>query len=1849
MAQLSRRSKDNATDLISLKEATNSRDEDIRKSLKELAANITKKLLDPQLEQSSHISGAHRSPGTFLLENKAYSSPSGMPKSSSFPRVTTPSIFGESELSASTYNMEGTASIALLEKIWRDMGTKEGQDQVLAILADLKEKAKEQPAKGPDTAVLKKLEEVLNFMKEKAKEEPSYSRALVPRRDNGNRVISSATKGDSEFDPRPAPLATASRELTPKRENTKASHLKAADFINDDLQKLLKKMKDSITEGGGMTAEVKAHVRELRGEVLGMGRDIARRLEQAETRSKNSDGENPPPTRDEIAAIVEDGLGELKDQLEVLMREKRRQSSSSITSRRSIDEQEVYAAVKNALIDFPAHQGSAVQKQGSGIEREEILDAVREAWETYKPEIELQNFGLERDEILSCLKEGLQQYQPKDQNSDFGGATYDEVLDAVKEGLQNFQPPAPLESESSLTREEILICVRECLDTYDFPRPATPAPRETEMTRDDVLDAVKEGLSSQAPISKEIEFNREDLFEAVKAGIEGVATPMGGLGEKVMDKMEELIDDMRVEFKQYSVANGGDTEQVLDAMKDGLEVLRSDIESYVDRAADVTGKDEIIDTIKQSLDDLRGDFEERLAKFPSSGSHTDRDALLDAMEREFEHLRQTIATSMVRSASTSLEREDILDTIKDSLDQSGQGALRELNEKSNSATLSAIRLEFEHLRETLATTMMRNGAAADKDEVLDAVREIHDSIRAELTARNGAAVDKDEVLDAIREINDNIRAELTARNDRPESILSGTSEVLDALNDGLDGLRTDLEKLINKPLDMTVNYEILETLKDGLSSIKIDMERLHTAQSNQGGSSGMREGEVVIADENIAGTYRSSDIANLEMMITQLRIKVEALDNMPSSTEAGDGAASRQHIESLESMLKEMQSSIAESIADIAQRDKSPDESLATKEDVDALETLLRNTKAKIDDLASSDAEGIAKVNHVESLEAAVNEARDAIQDLGSDSASKKDFGVLEALLQEVRVGLEELREKGLEGVERVTRSDFEALETLCMDTKIQIDELALPDPETLPTKEEIAVLTETVRSFNDQVAEGHALSAQAFEARKTEHGGIADKIEDVKLIFEDVREELKARIDDNHNTVKDVAETLESMATSIAAADATASLDDIRQIITKEFDSARQSSDSTKDYHESNHLLLLEKHDEQKSAIITELNARLDARFDDIMTKYDDAQLAAKDKERVVESKEAEQTAALNATKTIAEDLRLLIDTLGSTMTDSCERMGEDSKTVYSRVEQLGAKLDQLIAGDGRAEHQATRAEISKTLASVEGIQAHASEYDPKILDAVHNILSIVGQHYEQAKLSSEEIKMSVEAIPGAIPLPAIAAPSPEPELLKEAPVEKYDDSDVHMKLDQLITHAADAAKAAAEMDVLEQIRDQLAGTSEKLSDFVMAQQIITNENNEQRIKEAEDAAVALEKRNAQKALVEVDIVRLSDEKQILQDEVQDLRREKQELLGLKSRVQADLSSLEMALQIRREELQIMEARADTLERRILDGILDHSRSLLTTSRPPSSLREMNLKRVTSTSSNNTAATRRTSAVTTLPSTTPSAVSSGIGMALKRRQPPKTLAVDSRSPKTDRRILSLSTLGGNKGTSTDRAMVLANPSMVGGSKVKTAAANTGPLQRSHSVKSNFPSRKSSWGGTKTIGMYADEAVDESEDKENSILDEVDEEDAEGSEATTERRTSYTGTDRRTSYSGTYTGTGSYGEGSIISSINGDKRDSYAASTVGTIGTRDFAFTEDGHSEGDLDAGCENEEEREMETSNDAEQQSKWQGLQGEKGEVNNSSEVVLYGQNSDSGIGTDIPTAQLESRASGSDYFRGD
>ncbi|MCJ1353270.1 MAG: hypothetical protein MMC33_003255 [Icmadophila ericetorum] len=1863
MAQLSRRSKDNATDLISLKEATKSRDEDIRQSLKELVHNLSSRLLEPPSEPPrNHTPNHYGSPRNYMLDNKPYATPPVMAKNISLPRIPSPTSFSASidrefANSPSPYSIEGAAGIALLEKILREMGTKEGQERLLLSLSEFS-KSPKGDASDPELAkkleeilmslkkmsdkgifgqqrddsgstansvVTKKLEEILSFLKSNAN-----NGALVARKDNGNGIGDKLKpKVDFEND-NPMQIARNIREVTPYGtagvDNRSNPNSRAADFVNEDIHKLLKRLKDSVTEGGGLSAEIKALVRELRGEVLGMGREIGRKLEQAEaTRNQmNNKADRSGLEREEIAKIVGEGLSDLKEHMDRVLCERRRASSSSTMSRTSVDSQEVYHAVKNALSEMDLHQAFAAQNSAPGLQKDDILAAIREAWDHWNPDLQLQGFGLEREEILQCLKDGLKEHMPQKQESqELNGATYEEVLEAVQEGLKEFKPP-PVETEASLTREELIASVRECLESFDFPTSQPERPREPEITREDVVEAVREGLSGQTAISKDIEVNRDDLFDAIRVGLESIPAPVTTISEQILEKMEELIEGMKAEFKQYSSANGRDTEQVLDAVKDGLEVLRSGIETYVDRAADVTGKDEIIETVRDGLDHLRNDLEAAIANAPRSSTSSSSE-ILDAMEKEFEHLRQTIVGSL-RSVSSSGDKEDILDAIRDGFEEMKGSVSQKKDAGANAETLDTLKEELEHLRETISMTIVRSGSSLDKDEILDTVREALDGFRSESTSAQ----------------------------DRPE-IHSSISKILDAFNVGLDALRADLQKLINKPTDTTVNEEILDTLRDGLSAVRADIDRLRSTQDDQEFIGSNKGRAVVIADPNTVreDNLRKNDIENLEVLITQLQVKVEALDNAASShPQSTQDTATKEQLQGLEMLMREVQASVL--LLDELHR--SRDVNAVSKDDTDAIETLLRNTKAKLDDFVIPEPEGVARIEHLESVESTIKAVREVVEDLAvrmeSESVSKEDFGNMEKLLKEVQTSLEEVRV--MTGADdpntRVSKEDIETLEAICIDTKTHLDELNLPNPDTLPTKSEMEGFIGLVKEFKEKAEAEASLTAQAFEARKIEHGGIADKVEDVKCFLDDVRQELKSKLNGSQQSIESVNKTLETLSDTLIAGETAITIKELMEIVKREFDRSHGYHEGLKLDTEQSHSTLLEKQTEGNASIIKDISGKIDARFDELMIKYDDAQRAAESDANALNERNAEQSDAMNKTRTIAEDLKILADTLSVTMAESSDRISEDSRTVFNKATDIDNKIDtsiNLLLANSKTEHQLTRAELSKAAASVEGVHAHTKEYHPKILNAITDVLNLISQHFEQAQQASREIKTSVEAIPLAIP--AITAPPPLPQIeeekrepekyddsqihakldqLVEKPEEKYDDSEIHAKLDLLVEQATEIGQSKAQVELLERIDAQVAGNAAEFRAFMATQQSIVAETQHARTREAGEAAIALEKRIAQKQSVEADINKLSQEKKAMSGEIEVLRTEHRELLGQKSKLQADLSSLETALQIRREEMHFMEARAQVLERRILEGVLDHSRSLLLTSKPnQSSLKSMNLKRVTSSGSSTSGFPKRTTAEPTVATTVTSAVRSGVDMAIKRHQPQPMRGTSNAtsSPRGDRRILSLSTIGGNRHQGTDRSLVLANSSLVSnGSSKPDAAFGAGGLKRSHSVKSNFPVRKTSWGGTKQLEMYADDLREG--DKENSVLDEEDEE---GSETCTERKTSYgsyASTERKTSYTGTYSGTGSYGMGSIVD--DDGRSTSYAASVAGNVhnGEEDEEY-------GDQDPDRRNQLLDLYRGGNENESR-----------DENRSQEVIMYGLPSDSGIGTDLPTATLEG---GSGYFR--
>ncbi|KAI3327559.1 hypothetical protein HD806DRAFT_530899 [Xylariaceae sp. AK1471] len=1468
MAQLSRRSRDNATDLMSLKEATHARDEDIRKTLRELAYNG---------DTTKHHRDTYT--GGLYLDNKAFnnSTVSKTARPYALPRIPSPNSFAASidrESSLSTPSLIGSdspATMALLEKIIREMGTKDGQDVMFDRLSELAESL-------GGMASAAKVEELLDHMKTMRHEQ-----SMVPAAGNGSsqpRSLSFDSTSDSSpvamnWNQHNGPMSPRVERLLQDKDGRRASApSRPNEPLNDEIIKIIRSVKDSVAQGGGLTAEVKALVRELRGEVLGMGRELGRKLE--ESSGKSSHSKSDTKSREELAKIVEEGLEQMKVYMQHRLREHRRESTESTKS--TIDYQEIYNAMRSAINDSQASKSQEPQ-----LSRDDVLEAVRDAWENYKPEIEIQQLGLERDEVLACIKEGLQEYAPQQEVPE--AATREEVFQAVVEGLKHFVPPK-IDTPVSLSRDEVLDAVRECLEEFEFP--VAPSAIGNELTRDDMLDAVRQGLNS---------FD----FPNPNAAL----VPHDGGNAEIMERLHNIMQYMRAEFntvseeaRQNVAANGRDTEQVLDATKDGFETLRAHIEEYVDK---ISGNND----------------------------------------------------------SGAAAQEELMANLVNS---------------------------FDNFREDL-TEMIAKSSDGSKDLVKQEIESLRDAVNSTLVPHVPPPSDNREALEAIREGLDRVRSDLL----RPHA---GTTDILDALHEGFSEMRACIERINDKPVDLTANDEILDALKSGLDDVRGDIDTLRESNNNEKAVAtvGPDPIDALIPTDLV----KHDDIKNLEVMMAQLRIKMDAMEiPQPAPAPAPESGLSKEDLAEMEEMLRngvskedlaemeemlrngvskadlavmeemlqkgvskedlnemeELLRNMQESMAGMAGTStKDADspvnpEDAATKEDVQAIETILRNTKSRLDDLI--DGEQAVRKDHVDAVEALVLETKDSLGSFATqlDTVTRKeDLVAVESLVTQVAVALDEMKEraeKSLEDPEKVTKTDVDAVEAAVLDIKCLVEKISNADIAGLPSKDDLKNIEDIVRNIHDYNNDQAEANSTALANRQTEVISVNERVAEVKAFLEDFQNMAKEKLEAGGNGVETLGRMLEGLGETINQnASVGSDLKEMFELMKSEFEESRAGLVGAK----------LDT-DEKLKETSDLLHEKFDEKIGELLTKYDEFQLVMEDRTKAGETRDIEMEAAVVGNKAVTEELKVLIDTLGSTVTDSLEKMEEASRTVFDKVEMLYSKAEDNHA-DGKNEHETTREQVKQAIGVVEDLQGHVHDYHPKILEAVKDVLLIVGQHYEHSKTSVTEIQHYIED-----------AVKEEPPLLPP-PVEKYDDtevqikldkldSEVHSKLDKLVDHTHAAGKAYAQLDTLDKVHQQVVQTAADISEFLSSQKQRIENEHEDREKTLQETTIALERQRAEQEHVTANLTMLREEEAQLRENVLALRTEQEFLNRQKTRLTADVSSLETALHLRREELHAMDIRAEGLERRILEGVLDHSRALLMTKSSAKGRDAMSRKRV--------------------------------------------------------------------------------------------------------------------------------------------------------------------------------------------------------------------------------------------------------------------------------------------------------
>jgi DNA repair exonuclease SbcCD ATPase subunit len=1669
MSLLSRRSRDNATDLLSLKEATNARDEDIRKSLRELISD-------------AKMRSASKDPygGPLLLEGRHHSSsPTQLTKSVrpfSLPRIPSPNSFAasldtESMLSTPSLVPDSPTTVALLEKIIREMGTREGQDTLLARLTEL-------AGKLSGMATAEKVEELACFVKS------NQQQAVVPAGGGGRGGGGGKGGRDLEWDfdedegrSRHGAFdfiheATQAGRLLPGQEGRRPATpgARAVDVVNEEVLKAIRTVKDSVAQGGGLTAETKALVRELRGEVLGMGREIGRRLDEI---TEKGAGKAEAANKAEMAKVIEEGLAEMNQQMNNILREHRRQSAATFASRESsIDYKEIYNSVRAALKDTQANKPRVPE-----LRREDVIHAVKDAWEKYKPEIEIQQIGLERDEILACLQEGLRAYAPRDNRPP--GATRDEVFDAVVEALKHWVPPK-VETPATLSRDEILEAVRECLEEFEFPvapsamgaelsredmldavkeglhsfdfpapPPPPPPPPSSDLTREDVLDAVNEGLQSfdftsiyaNALVPQSV--SKSDVSDAVKQGLKSLDLSADMVeavreGVETLDLQTNVLQAVKQALQGYDFSTAFSSiviprpdlsrVDVADAVKDGIECLdltnsitlavKQALEGFDFPSANAsaliphpdTSRVNVANAVKEGLEavDLSQTVTEAVKKvlenFDFSGSTsalvTQPDlSRADVVAAVKEGLGSTDISKDVTeavkqvleafdfSASTAaliprpdLSRVDVVDAVKEGLESfdvsSGLGDVvrKELqgfdfsslqssalvpqtgnndeivqrlleikdflqaefkavseeakqniaaNARDTEQFLDATKDGFEKLRQDMESYVDRARGESDltksneqllrtldgfRDEVAELVTRFTDDSRALLQeeieslrdAVNSSLIpalpqpgNHKEVLEAIHEGLSSLRTEISTRP------IAGLTEILDALQEGLGDIRTSLNNLRDKPADLTANDEILEALKTGLDSVRSDIDDLREDSKNDRALATINNDSNAIVP--VEQMLKHDDIKNLEVLITQLGVKVEAMEAHPPEgvpslskedlagmeetlrnvAESVAGMPSREPFEAIQESIQKLQETVAELAArDPAAPSAPASTDAATREDVEAIETILRNTKARLDDLmdgeqavrkdhidaletlvaetrdnltgVSTQMESLTRKEQVEALETLILETRESLRGLTSQMdilSRKEDVAMVESLVTQVIAAFDEMKErheKALEDPEKVTKTDVDAVEAVCLDTKVLIEQIVKADLASLPSKEDIDCLELRLRELGERM-EAHAdANVKSFEERQAETVGVGIGVSEMKALLEEFQAVARAKLEDGARGIDSIHTILDALSDSIRKNENIG--DDLKEVL----DTMKLEFEDSKTAVVGAKLEL----DEKLQAVADTMVAKFDERVAELIAKYEELQLLQDDRAAKGEARDIELEAAVSGTKSIAEELKSLVDTLGAAVTDSMEKMEEASKTVFERVEDLATKSNDNHS-DAKAEHQLTREQVQEAIGKVEGLQGQVSEYQPKILETVQHVMALLGEHYDHLKTSTMAIQERVE------------------RPLLPPPPEKYDDTLVLEKLETLVGHAQVAHKAFEQLETLEKVHAQVKHTAAELAAFLAAQTQRIADEHEDREKTLQDTIIALERRLEEKKQVEAQIESLREEEARLKESI--------------------------------------------------------------------------------------------------------------------------------------------------------------------------------------------------------------------------------------------------------------------------------------------------------------------------------------------------------------------------------------
>lgn len=1039
-----------------------------------------------------------------------------------------------------------------------------------------------------------------------------------------------------------------------------------------------------------------------------------------------------------------------------------------------------------------------------------------------------------------------------------------------------------------------------------------------------------------------------DMGESVAAAVatsssSGLQATLDELKDSVLVKVEESI--ITSDKAIGSIADlSRDTREMMDALKtDVSEMLNNSISmAIMPRPKTESGID------KQLLDALRIDIEDAIVSAVAAGTGSDE------IKEMIENLKSDVAAMGKQISVPTANPEETVKTLLETMKVDLGAILEKASASAVASPSSDITESIESLRKELREVIQKNGSIVApiaresgdgidsslfgkiEQVVTDLKADVNEMIETTLAAAiaNTTFDSEEKVKEAMEELKRDVKDTLE-KSMVPH--LHGYSDAM--LREAMGVLRQEIAAMFEKRA--TVEVEDKEDIVGRLDSLKA-----HFGELLQNSSNVEVKDAVDVLKSQVHGLLERSsgaEFADLREAIEGLRI-------------GGGGTGSAVSDPAILEKLTKLQEQFADidvnTIATLSLRigdlaEKSVDSEL--KASLDAIQTRLNEIATKqtgadaeqVDALRTQVAtialDAAASGGNSQAIVDALKAEIQAVIEKSTGSLSKLDDVV------EVKVLVEDLKKDLIKAMSKAPATsvtspeEFEALKAdlkAMMEQSLTVREAAPVASAAGPQLEEIRatldilkadiknVLDKSVKTIaGPPTAEGHAPAINID----------TDAIVDVGAAVGECRVEVavvRALVEEKANR------------TNIALAGISRAHEESKGLITAVKKAAEEyrtvSSEATgsvkstiQDFASENREMLsgLRTHGtESHQKTVSELKAVMASSKDEYKEAFEGiSQGVESAKVEISEAVQAVDTKLDSSTSNIKDGIAEIKVSLEQTKTDqeaATATLAATIETSQVDTKEEVAVVKKLVEESKTANddlHDKTQRQVDQVLSMVDGLQAEWKGQQPTLFDAL-----------------TEMKRLLVEAQEAAAKKPEIELPPP------------YDDSQAQKKLDQLVAGQTSQAKQLPQLGLLDSIQKQVSQTSSDIAQFLAHQKTITLENAAAKAKACHNAELELERAIAERRVVEAKTEDLQEEHEKLQATVEVLREDAEDLRVRKFQLAAELAGIETALTLRREELIMLEARGEALERRMMEGVIEQSRALLS----KSSARSMKLSK---------------------------------------------------------------------------------------------------------------------------------------------------------------------------------------------------------------------------------------------------------------------------------------------------------